>query len=509
MAKFKQIETDQLQMYALNFEELFGEGHPIHNFKKVMNTLDFGEFNGNYKNELSGRPALEPKRVMSAIFYSILLGNISMRELCRLSKVRAELIFLLNGEALDHSFLSRFRKLHINEIQNLFIQTVFLGAESGMIDFETISIDGTKIKANANRSDIGKMKDLEYRYKKLEALSKRKLEEWSKEPDSKEIEKRKKKLERKKAALEDAISFLKENEDRKRVHLYERDCGFQKKDGNFLVGYNAQGSVDFKSGMLIAQTVESGPTDVVYSIPMITKTEENCKKVLNESKNLPSTLNRLSQPAYLLDAGYASELNYKELKDIDLYCPDVSITKALTKGTLVENPPEKLVSNVTQENIEFNYNQQSDTFLCHGNHTLKFTRIVKMKTQEYKEYRTSGCGTCGYRGLCTGSRSKSILARSEFLVSGYSKTYKVKNTPIEKVKSYYTWKMREKLSTESAKKIYSKRFPSIEGTFGVIKGVRKGYRFLLKGIQKVRLEWAERCIAHNIGKLSRFSMNAL
>ncbi|ONF83623.1 transposase, partial [Leptospira santarosai] len=165
MAKFKHIETDQLRIYPLNFDELFGEEHPIYNFRNVMNSLDFSEFNGNYKNEISGRPAFEPKRVMSAIFYSILLGNISMRELCRLSKVRAELIFLLGGEELEHSFLSRFRKLHIQEIQNLFIQTVFLGTESGMIDFETISIDGTKIKANANRSDMGKLEDFEDRYK--------------------------------------------------------------------------------------------------------------------------------------------------------------------------------------------------------------------------------------------------------------------------------------------------------------------------------------------------------
>ncbi|EMY76421.1 transposase, IS4 family [Leptospira weilii serovar Ranarum str. ICFT] len=508
MAKYKHIETDQLRMYPLNFDELFGEEHPIHNFKNVMSSLDFSEFNGNYKNEIVGRPALEPKRVMSAIFYSILLGNISMRELCRLSKVRAELIFLLGGEELDHSFLSRFRKLHIKEIQNLFIQTVFLGTESGMIDFETISIDGTKIKANANRSDIGKLEDFEDRYKKLKALSKRKLKEWSKETDSEKIDKRKKKLEKKKAALEEAISFLKENTDRNRVHLYEKDCGFQKKDGNFLVGYNAQGSVDYKSGMFLAQTVERGPTDVIYSIPMISLTEENCKKVLNESLNLPSTLDRLSQPVYLQDAGYASEANYRELKDIDLYCPDVSIAKALTKGTLVENPPEKLLSGSKIKNIEFNYKTNSDTFLCSGKRRLRFTRIVQTKTQEYKEYRTGGCGTCRYRGLCTGSKSKSILVRNEFLVSGYSKTCKVKETPMEKIKSYYTWKMREKLSTESSKKIYSKRFSSIEGAFGVIKGVRKGYRFLLKGIHKVRLEWSERCIAYNIGKLSHFSMNA-
>lgn len=509
MAKYKHIEIDQLRMYPLNFEELFGEEHPIHNFRNVMNSLDFSEFNGNYKNEISGRPAFEPKRVMSAIFYSILLGNISMRELCRLSKVRAELIFLLGGEELEHSFLSRFRKLHIQEIQNLFIQTVFLGTESGMIDFETISIDGTKIKANANRSDMGKLEDFEDRYKKLKVLSKRKLKEWTKETDSERIDKHKKKLDKKKIALQEAISFLKKNKDRNRVHLYERDCGLQKKDGNFLIGYNAQGSVDYKSGMFLAQTVERGPTDVIYSIPMISLTEENRKKVWNESTNLPSTLNRLNQPVYLQDAGYASEANYKELKDIDLYCPDVSIARSLTNGSLSEDPPEKLLLGSKIKNIKFNYKINSDTFLCSGKRSLRFTKIVRINTREYKEYRTGRCGTCRYRGLCTGSKSKSILIREEFLNSGYSKLYKVKETPIEKIKGYYTWKMREKLSTESAKKIYSKRFPSIEGAFGVIKGVRKGYHFLLKGIHKVRLEWAERCIAYNIGKLSRFSMNAI
>ncbi|EMO12350.1 hypothetical protein LEP1GSC165_3966, partial [Leptospira santarosai str. CBC523] len=46
MAKYKHIEIDQLRMYPLNFEELFGEEHPIHNFRNVMNSLDFSEFNG-------------------------------------------------------------------------------------------------------------------------------------------------------------------------------------------------------------------------------------------------------------------------------------------------------------------------------------------------------------------------------------------------------------------------------------------------------------------------------
>ncbi|EMY12075.1 hypothetical protein LEP1GSC043_1460 [Leptospira weilii str. Ecochallenge] len=49
-----------------------------------------------------------------------------MRELCRLSKLRAELIYLLlDGEELDHTFISKFRKIHKNEIAELFLKLYF------------------------------------------------------------------------------------------------------------------------------------------------------------------------------------------------------------------------------------------------------------------------------------------------------------------------------------------------------------------------------------------------
>ncbi|EMN90638.1 transposase PF05598 domain protein [Leptospira weilii str. UI 13098] len=215
-------------MYVLNFEELFGDGHPIHGFKKVIDHIDFKDFERNYQNDETGRPAISPKKVISALFYSILIGNLSMRELCRLSKLRAELIYLLGG---DHTFISKFRKIHKNEIAELFSQTVFLGYESGFIDFETISIDGTKIKANANPDDIGDLKRFETRLKQIEKVSKRKFKEWEQSADLEhsKIQKKRKELERKTDKLKEAVEYLKKHEDRRRIHLYERNCDLQKK----------------------------------------------------------------------------------------------------------------------------------------------------------------------------------------------------------------------------------------------------------------------------------------
>ncbi|EJP01387.1 hypothetical protein LEP1GSC034_3784 [Leptospira interrogans str. 2003000735] len=41
------------------------------------------------------------------------------------------MIYLLDGR---NTFISKFRKIHKNEIEDLFSQTVFLGYESGFID---------------------------------------------------------------------------------------------------------------------------------------------------------------------------------------------------------------------------------------------------------------------------------------------------------------------------------------------------------------------------------------
>jgi len=66
--------------------------------------------------------------------------------------------------------------------------------------------------------------------------------------------------------------------------------------------------------------------------------------------------------------------------------------------------------------------------------------------------------------------------------------------------------MREKLSTHRGKATYSKRFQISEGVFAVVKGLRAGHRFLRVSLDRVREEWTERCIAHNLAKICGFTL---
>lgn len=61
--------------------------------------------------------------------------------------------------------------------------------------------------------------------------------------------------------------------------------------------------------------------------------------------------------------------------------------------------------------------------------------------------------------------------------------------------------MREKLTTEAGRAAYARRKAVVEPVFGQIKEARGFRRFLLRGLEHVRAEWALICTGHNLRKL--------
>jgi transposase len=67
--------------------------------------------------------------------------------------------------------------------------------------------------------------------------------------------------------------------------------------------------------------------------------------------------------------------------------------------------------------------------------------------------------------------------------------------------------MREKLHTEEGRKIYAKRAKTVEPVFGIIKAPMGFRQFLLRGVEKVRIEWDLVCLAYNMKRL--YSLQAV
>jgi len=65
--------------------------------------------------------------------------------------------------------------------------------------------------------------------------------------------------------------------------------------------------------------------------------------------------------------------------------------------------------------------------------------------------------------------------------------------------------MKEKLTTKTGKKIYRLRKTICEPVFGQYKAGKNFRQFHLRGERKVKAEWQLMAIAHNIGKLRKYS----
>jgi hypothetical protein len=61
--------------------------------------------------------------------------------------------------------------------------------------------------------------------------------------------------------------------------------------------------------------------------------------------------------------------------------------------------------------------------------------------------------------------------------------------------------MKRKLKTKAGAAVYAARKSIVEPVFGQIKQAQGFRQFLLRGLEKVRGEWAIVCLTHNIRRL--------
>lgn len=513
MAKYKEPNAAQLRFVPINFAELFPEDHPLTQLLVAIRQLDLSEFDAGYKNDTAagGRPADSCERILSVIVYSLLYGGISMRNLQRELAVRADLLYLSGGMNIDHTTFSVFRKRHHEAILKLFSQTVFVGAQAGLIDLDIVCIDSSKIKAWANRRDIGDREELARRYQHIQELCKKRYAEWEacqNEEKKKVIERRNRRLARRRVKLEVALQFLKDHPERKRVHLHEPDADLQR-DGNkgFVIGYNAQLAVDSKSQMIVHANVVTRQSDAEQTVSIVEAVEAQkprlCEKKTDEVK-------------YVLDCGYSSGENLRRLEDRELFMPDREFAQLKEKTSKPElllganglmSVKEQTDRLDPHQRIRFTFDRNRDCFVCPSKSVLAFKRERALEGVLYRNYHKSGCGKCELRRRCfgpgPGRTSKDLWVRASWL--NESKALGDPQPP-EISRYQLLAAMRAKLSTTRGRAIYGRRFPVSEGVFAAVKGLRKGNRFLRRGLDRVNEEWAERCIAHNLAKRSGFTL---
>lgn len=311
----------------------------------LVTHLDVTLLYDSYSADGRGAPAFRPEMMLSVIMYGTAKHVYSCRGLKLLCIEDVGARYLCGGYVPDHRTINQFRKRHGKALHNLFVQSVRLCQEAGLVGLLGVAIDGTKIPGRASKDTSMTYAQIVAQEAKIEAevaeLLARADEQDAADdanlgPDNDglsslptELGNRQKRLEalgQAKAALEARNKArqeaLKEDwdkaEPRKRPHRkapdpdnakpeaddrYNRvdpDSRMMKAKGRYIQGFNAQASADSANQVIVACGVTNDGTDYSSLVPQVEQTIANVGQVPGQ---------------IMADAGYYSQRNIEQLTE--------------------------------------------------------------------------------------------------------------------------------------------------------------------------------------------------
>ena len=116
---------------------------------EVVDQMDISGIESQYTG--GGSEGYPPKMLVALIFYCYASGIFSSRKIEKATYELIPVIFIVQGLHPDHSVISKFRKRFLKDLEVLFTQILLIASEMGILKLGDISLDGTKIKANASK----------------------------------------------------------------------------------------------------------------------------------------------------------------------------------------------------------------------------------------------------------------------------------------------------------------------------------------------------------------------
>ena len=445
MNKYISYDREQAFLLPPSIDDWLPQDHLARFIVEIIDQLDISSIDKQYSGR-SGRQAYNPKILLGLLFYGYSTGTFSSRKLENATYDSVAFRYIAANSHPDHDTIANFRQRFLNELEDIFVQILLIAKDSGLLKVGKVSLDGTKIKANASKHKALSYKHAKQLQKQLEDEVKylmAKANEIDNKDEStginipQEISRREDRLkvikdaiskietraneryEKDKKEYDDKIEYRKEKEkltgkktkgrapkppvstpnDKDQVNLTDDESRIMPvSGGGYMQAYNGQASVEHDSRLIIHQHLTQNSNDKQEVVPTF--------KWYTKHPNL-------KPKDFLADAGYFSETNIK-------LCEDENVTSYISFGKEHHNQPLE----------------------------------TRFKEEE---------------------------------------TLPSNPTIIEKLK--------HRLQTKEGKQIYSTRKSTVEPVFGIIKHVIGFRQFMLRGFQKAKGEWNLACIGYNLKRL--------
>lgn len=450
-ARLKNLDRDTPMLMPPDLRDWVKPNHIVHFIIDAVDRLPAADFRFNHRG--TGDAQYPPRMMLALLIYCYATGRFSSRAIETATHDDVVVRYLCGGDLHpDHDTICSFRRMNRELFEKAFVQVLLMAQEtSGLNKVGTVSIDGTKIQANASKHSAVSYKhageqiellrrEVEQLTAKAEQIDSVPLDDGLSIPD--EIIRRKdriKNLEAARSIIEaryegERKQKLAEYETKKAAHEKKRKnrkpCGKPPapppesppdnmqhnftdpesrimKAGNgrhFEQAYNAQAAVDTETYLIVGQLVTDAPNDKQQLNPVL--------------KSIPA---EVAEPANALsDTGYYGE---------------EAVTQAEADG--------------------------GPTVYCAMAKSGHHISVADLERKPNPEPPAPGA-------------------------------------PVKE-------KMTYRLNTPEGKALYKQRKQTVEPVFGIIKEVLGFRRFSMRGKEKAGTEWCLVCLSYNLKKMFNLS----
>ncbi|MHB9034036.1 MAG: IS1182 family transposase [Anaerolineae bacterium] len=517
---FKPYIRGQLRLLPINLDELVPESHLVRVIDQTVDQLDLSLLLAKYKG--GGTSAFHPVMMLKVLLYAFSQRIYTSRRIAKALREDINFIWLSGNNYPDFRTINDFRSSRMKYLmEQIFAMVVELLMAQGQITLQHYFMDGTKIEANASKSKViwAKRRD---NYAKL---ARQKTHQMLKEAEranqseqaeygdhdleevgedstplsAEELKARIDKLneelrqtegepppKKKRAAVkkleQECLPKLIKYEEQARLLDGRKSCAVADPDATCMMMKEDRGALKpWPKPAYNVQMGTEGQYIVGYSVHQRTGDTSN---FIPHLETLREGLGRLPDNI-IADAGYGCEENYAYLEEHNLgnyvkYNTFYQDTRARRKTTILRNNRFD-ISN-------FKHDEILDEYICPANRRLRFERTTMHTTlsgytSERAVYVCENCADCQHKSQCT-------------------KAFGNRETHISHKLQAYRQQARDNLMSDEGRVLRAKRSVEVESVFGHLKHNLGLRRFILRGLEKVKIELGLVAIAYNLRKLA-------
>jgi transposase len=173
---FRPWSPEQTALLPASKRDYLGDDHLAVFLLDLLPTLNLQPILDAYPED-RGQPPYDPRMMTVLLLYTYSQGLTSSRQIERRCREDLAFMYLTADACPDHDTICTFRREHLAAFTTLFLETLRIAQEAGVLKLGRFALDGTKIRANASKHKAMSYVRMPERQAALQAEIQRLLEE--------------------------------------------------------------------------------------------------------------------------------------------------------------------------------------------------------------------------------------------------------------------------------------------------------------------------------------------